>query len=148
MVSADNIAFLKRSGRRYIVGTPKSMLQQFERELLAEDWHAIRDGLEVKLCPSPDGEETFVLCRSRDRREKEQAMHGRFERRIEEGLRRIEATCQKQRLEPLVVAQRVGRLLGQNSRAAALFQTEIQASSDGRATLHWKKIESWRDWPP
>ena len=86
MVSADNIAFLKQSGRRYIVGTPKSMLKQFERELLAEDWHTIRDGLEVKLCPSPDGDETFVLCRSRDRREKEKAMHGRFERRIEEGL--------------------------------------------------------------
>ena len=34
MVSADNIAFLKQSGRRYIVGTPKSMLKQFERELL------------------------------------------------------------------------------------------------------------------
>ena len=85
MVSADNIAFLKRSGRRYIVGTPKSMLKQFQRELLSEDWHAIRDGLEVKLCPSPDGEETFVLCRSRDRREKEKAMHSRFEQRIEEG---------------------------------------------------------------
>jgi transposase len=146
MVSADNIAFLKRSGRRYIVGTPKSLLKQFERELLSEDWHAIRDGLEVKLCPSPDGEETFVLCRSRDRCKKEKAMHDRFEQRIEEGLRRIEATCQKQRLEPTVVAQRVGRLLGQNSRAAGLFQTEIKSSSDGRATLHWKKIESWRDW--
>ena len=35
MVSADNIAFLKQSGRRYIVGTPKSMLKQFERELLS-----------------------------------------------------------------------------------------------------------------
>lgn len=45
MVSADNIAFLKQSGRRYIVGTPKSMLKQFERELLSEDWRAIRDGL-------------------------------------------------------------------------------------------------------
>jgi hypothetical protein len=67
------------------------MLKQFERELLSEDWRAIREGLEVKLCPSPDGEETFVLCRSRDRREKEKAMHGRFERRIEEGLQRIAA---------------------------------------------------------
>ena len=86
MVSAENIAFLKQSGRRYIVGTPKSMLKQFEQELLAEDWHAIREGLEVKLCPAPDGDETFVLCRSRDRREKEKAMHDRFEQRIEEGL--------------------------------------------------------------
>jgi transposase len=146
MVSAENIAFLKQSGRRYIVGTPKSMLKRFEQELLADDWHAIREGLEVKLCPSPDGEETFVLCRSRDRCAKEKAMHGRFEQRIEEGLRRIEASCQKQRLEPVVVAQRLGRLMGQNSRAAGLFQTEIKASSDGRATLHWKKIESWRDW--
>ena len=146
MVSAENIAFLKRSGRRYIVGTPKSMLRQFERELLAEDWHVIRDGLEVKLCASPDGDETFVLCRSRDRREKEKAMHGRFEHRIEEGLRRIEASCPRQRLDPLVVAGRVGRLLGQNSRAAGLFHTKIKTSSDGRAVLDWKKVDAWRDW--
>jgi transposase len=146
MVSADNIAFLKQNGRRYIVGTPKSMLKQFERELLAKDWRTIRDGLEVKLCPSPDGEETFVLCRSRDRGEKEKAMHHRFEQRIEEGLRRIEASCQKQRLQPAIVGQRLGRLLGQNSRAAGLFQTEIKTSPDGRASLHWKKIDAWRDW--
>ena len=146
MVSAGNIAFLKQSGRQYIVGTPKSMLKQFERELLAEQWHAIRDGLEVNLCPSPDGDETFVLCRSRDRREKEKAMHGRFEQRIEEGLRRIETSCRKQRLEPVVVAQRLGRLMGQNSRAAGLFHTEIKTTADGRAILDWKKIDTWRDW--
>jgi transposase len=146
MISAGNIAFLQRSGRRYIVGTPKSMLKQFERELLAEDWRTIRDGLEVKLCPSPEGDETFVLCRSRDRREKEKGMHGRFEQRIEEGLQHLAASCQKQRLEPVVVAQRLGRLLGRNSRAAGLFRTEIHAAGDGRATLTWKKIDSWRDW--
>jgi len=146
MVSADNIAFLKQSGRRYIVGTPKSMLKQFERELLGEDWRSIRDGLEVKLCPSPDGDETFVLCRSRDRREKEKAMHGRFERRIEEGLQRIAAACEKQRQQPLVIAQRLGRLMGQNSRAAGLFHTEVKTLADGRASLHWEKIDQWRDW--
>jgi len=146
MMSADNIAFLKQGGRRYIIGTPKSMLRQFERELLAKDWHTIRDGLEVKLCPTPDGDETFVLCRSRDRREKEKAMHDRFEQRIEEGLQRIASSCHRQRLEPLVVAQRVGRLLGQNSRAAGLFHTEVKTSPDGRATLQWTKTERWRDW--
>lgn len=146
MVSGENIAFLKQNGRRYIVGTPKSMLKQFEQELLAEDWRTIREGLEVKLCPGPEGEETFVLCRSRDRHEKEKAMHARFEKRIEEGLQRIEASCRKQRLQPLLVAQRLGRLLGQNSRAAALFQTEVQTASDGRAVLTWKKVENWRDW--
>ena len=142
MVSAENIAFLKQSGRRYIIGTPKGMLRQFQQELLSEDWHTIRDGLEVKLCPAPDGEETFVLCRSRDRREKEKAMHDRFEQRIEEGLRRIAASCAEQRLEPLIVAQRVGRLLGKNSRAAGLFHTEVKTAADGRAVLQWNKVST------
>ena len=146
MVSAENIEFLKQPGRRYIVGTPKSMLKQFERELLSENWHTVREGLDVKLCPAPDGVETFVLCRSRDRREKEKAMHERFERRIEEGLQRIKVGCERQRLKPVVVAQRLGRLLGANTRAAGLFQTEVKTSDDGRASLVWKKVENWRDW--
>ena len=146
MISQENLAFLRQSGRRYLVGTPKSLLKRFERELLAEDWQTIRDGLEVKLCPTPDGQETFVLCRSRDRREKEKAMQQRFEQRIEEGLRRIEAACQRQRLEPAVVGQRLGRLLGENSRAAGGFQVEVQTQPDGRASLSWRSVEAWRDW--
>ena len=90
MVSEDNIEFLKESGRRYILGTPRGILRRFERELLAEDWQSIRNGLEVKLCAAPDGDETFILCRSADRREKEKAMHARFEKRIEEGLKKME----------------------------------------------------------
>ena len=46
---------------------------------------SIHDGLEVKRVASPDGAETFLLCRSADRREKEKAMHERFAQRIEEG---------------------------------------------------------------
>ena len=146
MVSQENLAFLRQGQRRYIVGTPKSMLKQFQRELLAEDWHAIREGLEVKLCPMPDGQETFVLCRSRDRREKEKAMHARFEQRIEAGLEQIAATCRRQRLAPAVVGQRVGRLLGRNSRAAGLFAVDVQTAADGRTRLVWRKVEAWRDW--
>jgi transposase len=145
MVSEQNLAFLREGQRRYIVGTPKSMLKQFEQQLLAEDWHAVHEGLEVKLCPSPDGGETFVLCRSRDRREKEKAMHSRFEQRIETGLKQIEAACQRQRLTAVTVAQRVGRLLGRNTRAAGLFQVEVQEAA-GRARLVWQKVESWRTW--
>lgn len=146
MVSEANLKFLKQSRRQYIVGTPKSMLKHFERELLQDDWQRVREGVEVKLCPTPDGEEMFVLCRSRDRREKEKAIHARFEQRIEEGLRRIEASCQRQRLDAAVVGQRVGRLLGRNSRAAGLFQVDIQTTTDRRARLTWRKVDAWRDW--
>jgi hypothetical protein len=145
MISEANLEFLREGGRRYIVGTPKSMLKKFQQELLSQDWHEVREGLEVKICSNPDGSEVFVLCRSRDRREKEKAMHERFEQRIEEGLKRIEAACRRQRLDPVTVARRVGRLLGANTRASGLFQVEVQ-DHDGRAGLVWHKVETWRDW--
>src|SRR3990172_1596725 len=107
MVSEEKIEFLKAGGRQYLVGTPKSQLQRFDEQLLSQDWHAIRDGLEVKLCQDPEGgEETFLLCRSRDRREKEQAMHARFEKRIEDGLTKLAATCAKRLQQPAIIKPR------------------------------------------
>lgn len=147
MLSQENLEFLQQGERRYIVGTPKSLLKQFEQQLLGEQWHTIREGLEVKLCVSPDGAaETFILCRSRDRREKEQAMHGRFAKRIEERLTSMAARCRKQKRHPMKVEREVGRLLGQNSRSAGLFDVHVQQRDDGGAELVWKKVEAWREW--
>ena len=147
MISEENIEFLKDGKRRYIVGTPKGMLKKFEQPLLDGDWHAIRDGLEVKRCVSPDGDaETFILCRSRDRGEKEKSLHQRFEQRIEKGLTKIQAGCEKRKCQSLVIAKRVGKLLGQNSRAAGLFDVDIKQRSDGGTDVTWTKKETWRDW--
>ena len=146
MISEDNMEFLKQAGRRYIVGTPRPMLKRFEAQLLDGDWRTIRERLEVKLCPSPDGTETFILCRSADRREKEKAMHARFEKRIEAGLEKIALGCERRRQDPLKVARRVGALLGANSRAAGLFRVEVKTEEGGPAKVTWKKVETWRDW--
>jgi transposase len=147
MISEENIAFLKAGGRGYIVGTPRSMLKRFERELLKDDWESVREGLDVKLSLSADGEETFILCRSGDRREKEKAMHARFEERIEKGLEQIQRSCAQSRCRATAVERRVGRLLERNSRAAGLFQIEVsEEPPDGRARVAWKKVEAWRDW--
>jgi len=146
MVSQEHIEYLQRGGRRYIVGTPKSLLKKFEQELLAEDWQQIHEGLQVRFCPGPNQEEVFILCRSTQRQQKEQAIHQRFEQRIEEGLRKLQSSCQKRKQDPLLVAQRVGRLLGNNSRAAALFQVQVGSDAQGRAWLQWSKSEAWRNW--
>jgi transposase len=146
MVSQDNIELLKQDNRRYIIGTPKSMLKKFEVQLLSDDWDTVHEGLEVQRCQSPEGDETFILCRSEDRRKKEQAMHGRFEKRIEEGLKKIEATCNKRHCDVVIIAKRVGRLLGQNSRAAGLFETDVKKRADGGAKLVWHKGKTWRNW--
>jgi transposase len=146
MISQENIDFLKEGGRRYIVGTPKGMLRRFEQELLKDDWEVVREGLEVRKVPGPGGEETFILCRSAARAEKEKAMHQRFEQRIEEGLQRIEAACRKGRCDVVKIARRVGRLLGQNTRAAGLFDVQVKTDERGAAQVSWSKVESWRSW--
>jgi transposase len=147
MVSAANVEFLKEGGRRYILGTHKSLLRKYEKQLLAADWNIVHEGLEVKLCRDPEGgEETFILCRSAQRREKEKAMHEKFERRIEEGLASLAKLAEKRAMTPVQMAQRVGRLLGQNTRAAGAFKTEVTSDVAGQAVLKWEKIEAWRTW--
>lgn len=92
MGGAETLRLLGRENRRYILGTPKSLLRKFDQELLHGDWRPVVPGLEVKLCESPFGnlQEVFILCRSTARQAKEKAIHDRFLRRLEAGLRRLE----------------------------------------------------------
>jgi transposase len=86
------------------------------------------------------------LCRSSDRREKEEAMHRRFEQRIEKELQKIAASCQRRKWKKEVIDRRIGRVMANNSRAAGLFEVETQEAADGRTTVRWKKKDAWRDW--
>ncbi len=74
MVSEETLEFLQSGKRRYIIGTPRSQLHNFEQALLSQDWEQIQDGLEVKRCSGSEGTGVFVLCRSQDRaQERERA---------------------------------------------------------------------------
>jgi hypothetical protein len=101
------------------------MLKRYEQALLKDDWQQVHEGLQIKTCLSPDGDEVFILCRSEDRRQKEKAIHERFERRLEEGLISIEQSCAVRRHKLVTIAKRVGRLLGRYSRAGGLFKTDV-----------------------
>jgi len=147
MMSKKNIDILKSGNRRYIIGASKASLKQFEQQLLADDWRQIRAGLEVKLCQLPEGdEEVYILCRSSDRREKEEAMHQKFELRIEKELQKIEASCKRRKWKKEVIDRRIGSVMAKNSRAAGLFEVKVQETADGRATISWEKKDAWRDW--
>lgn len=147
MVSKENHALLQSSGRRYIIGTPKSQLKAFEQHLLEKHWEQVHEGLEVKRCPSPEGtDEVFILCRSAARGEKEHAMHDRSRIRIEEGLQKIKASCLKgQAKDVSKIERRIGRLLQGNSRAAALFDITVVQENE-RTVVKWKMKKSTADW--
>src|SRR5215467_5105835 len=129
MASKKNLAWLRDSGRRYIIGAPKSELKKFAAELAAASgWRTVHEGVEVKLARHPETAETVILCRSADRRSKEQAMHDKFSRRIEAALERLAARVarSKRRLDPALVNRQIGRILQRNQRAAARFAIALE----------------------
>ena len=134
MISEENIEFMQERGARYLVGTPKSMLRKFEQELLAKDWEEVHPGVEVKKCASPEGkDETFVLCRSEGRKDKETAILNRFIVRLEAGLNNLKEQAKQGRLRDQKKAERrIGRLLERNSRAASLFDVTVTETGIGK----------------
>jgi len=150
MVSEENLHFLRDRGGLYLVGTPRQMLKSFQAYLLDSDWSEVQEGIEVKLLNSPDGQETFVLCRSADRREKEKAIHERFAQRVETGLERLDRELRQARRkrDRAVLERRIGRLLGRNSRASGGFKIELLEDTTCPAglKLRWSRVEAWRQW--
>ncbi len=150
MASADNLAWLGQTGRRYIIGAPKSELKKFGSVLAAADgWRTVHDGVEVKLAHYSETGETAILCRSADRRSKEKAMHEKFSRRIEAALQRLAARIarSKKRLDPAPVNRQIGRILQQNQRAAARFTVALEPDGcPAGFRLHVAYNASFDDW--
>lgn len=157
MVSEEHLDQLREWNALYLVGTPKSMLKAFERELLDEkEWTKIENGVEVKLCHAPDGTpETYVLCRAPGRREKERAMRQRQMEGMERELNKLKVSAERETraLRNEVTAQRrLGRLMQRYSRAARFFTVTIQAKPDpddpGKKRLHvtWERRDELDEW--
>jgi len=151
MVSAENIEWLQSGDRRYVLGTPRSELRRWSREIADKnDWQQIREDVEVKICRGPEGNETFLLCRSSARLEKERAMHERFSKRIETGLeslaRRIARS--KSPLDRGRLERQIGRLLERNSRAAGRYNISLldDPHSVAKLRLHCSISTQWEDW--
>jgi len=151
MVSAENISWLNATARRYVIGTPRAELRRFAKQIAEKtDWRQIREDIEVKICRGPDASETFLLCRSASRSEKEKAMHERFSKRIEEGLQSLGRRIEKSQsaLDRGALERQIGRLLERNSRAAARYSislTEDNATPAG-VKLKWSTHPEWDAW--
>jgi transposase len=151
MVSAENVEWLQEGQRRYILGASRSEIKKWNTELADNtNWQQVRDGVEVKICPGPDGTETFLLCRSKERATKEKAMHERFGTRIEEALARMDRrmTKSRRRLDPRALERQIGRVLERNSRAAGRYLIAIvnDPSAAAGVRLEWSVRKQWEEW--
>jgi hypothetical protein len=146
IVSEGNLQAIRRRGGQYLVGTRRSTLRHVEQALLDGPWTHVRDEVDAQLIPIPGGTETYVLCRSTARREKELAIRRRFSGRLEDRLRGLENRVAAGRLKDRAKIERIlGRLQASYASVADLYEMAVRDEA-GLLRLHWALIEDRRAW--
>jgi transposase len=121
-------------------------LRLVERALLEGTWTRVRADVEAQLVTIPGGTETYVLCRSTARREKELAIRRRFSTRLEDALRGLDRQIAAGRLTDRAVLERkLGRLQERYPMVADLYAMTAR-EADGRLHLDWHLLEAQRAW--
>jgi len=148
IVSEENLAAIRKRGGQYLVGTPRRQMKRFEAELLKDDWTQVRPDVEVKQVAIPQGEETYILCRTAGRKEKEKAIRKRFSLGMEKALQALEKSIASGRLKDRYkMERRLGRIQARHPQVNDLFEVTLRETPAG-VRLLWemkKDKEAWRD---
>ena len=146
IISEENLQMLRQHKGQYLVGTPRSKLKEFERELLAAGWAQVRKDVEVKLVPAPKGDETYILCRSTARQQKEESIRSRFSVRIEKALAALQKRVTEGKLRDRNKIERcLGAIQARHPQVADLYEMGV-VEHQGRLELNWKLRLERRAW--
>jgi transposase len=148
IVSEENLAAIRKRGGQYLVGTPRRQMKRFEAELLQDNWTQVRPDVEVKQIVIPQGEETYILCRTADRKEKEKAIRKRFSTHMESALEALKKSIAGGRLKDRYkMERRLGRIQARHPQVNDLFEVTLRDTPAG-VRLLWEMKEdrqAWRD---
>src|SRR5271167_3822176 len=146
IVSEENLAAIRKRGGQYLTGTPRSQMKRFEAELLKQDWTQVRPEVEVKKVALPQGEETYILCRTAGRREKEKAIRNRFSGSMEKALNGLEKTIELGRLKDRhKMERRLGKIQARHPSVNDLYDLALRDTAEG-VRLFWQTKEERRNW--
>jgi transposase len=146
IVSEENLEAIRQRGGQYLVGTPRRQLKQFAAELLQKEWTQVRPEVEVQQVAIPQGEETYILCRTAGRKEKEKAIRKRFSSSMEAALQRLEKTIACGRLKDRnLMERRLGKIQARHPQVNDLYEVTLQDREEG-VRLVWKMKEDRKAW--
>ena len=146
IVSEENLAAIRKRGGQYLVGTPRSQMKQFEAELAKEDWARVRPEVEVKKVAIPQGEETYILCRTAGRKEKEKAIRNRFSSSMEKALKALEKAIVLGRLKDRnKMERRLGKIQARHPSVNDLYDLSLRDTTEG-VRLFWQMKEDRKSW--
>ena len=146
VVSEENLVAIRKRGGQYLVGTARSKLKQFEQELLKDDFEKIRPDVEVKQIQIPGGQETYILCRTAGRKEKEKAIRSRFVAKIEKALAGLEKRIIEGKLKDRdKMFMSLGRIQASHPQVADLYEMAVKDSKEG-PRLIWQQKPEQQQW--
>jgi transposase len=146
IVSEENLASIRKRDGQYLVGTPRQQMKQFEAELLKQDWTRVRPEVEIKKVAAPQGEETYILCRTAGRKEKEKAIRNRFSSSMETALKGLEKTIAAGRLKDRnKMERRLGKIQARHPQVNDLYDVALQDTAEG-VRLSWQMKEDRKKW--
>jgi transposase len=146
IVSEENLAAIRKRDGQYLTGTPRSQMKQFEAELLKEDWTQVRPEVEVRKVAIPQGEETYILCRTSGRKEKEKAIRNRFSNSMETALKGLEKAIAKGRLKDRnKMERRLGKIQARHPQVNDLYDVALKDTAAG-VRLFWQIKEDRKNW--
>src|SRR5664280_1936869 len=146
IVSEENLAAIRKRDGQYLVGTPRSQMKRFEAELLKDGWVQVRPEVEVKQVAIPQGEETYILCRTAGRKEKEKAIRKRFSTRMEDALKGLEKTIVAGRLKDRhKMERRLGKIQARHPSVNDLYEVCLRDTAEG-VRLSWQMKTDRRSW--
>jgi transposase len=146
IVSEENLAAIRKRGGHYLTGTPRSKMKPFEAELVKQDWTRVRPEVEVKRVPIAGGEETYILCRTAGRKEKEKAIRSRFSNSMEKALEGLEKTIAAGRLKDRYKMERqLGRIQARHPQVNDLYDVDLRDTPHG-SRLFWRIKEDRKQW--
>jgi len=146
IVSEENLQAIRKREGQYLVGTPRNQMKQFEAELLKEDWTRVRPEVEVKKVAIPQGEETYILCRTAGRKEKEKAIRHRFSNSMETALNGLERAIVAGRLKDRnKMERRLGKIQARHPQVNDLYDVALRDTAEG-VRLFWQMKEDRKNW--
>jgi transposase len=144
IVSEENLKAVRKREGQYLVGTPRNQMKQFEAELLKQDWTRVRPEVEVKKVTIPQGEETYILCRTAGRKEKEKAIRNRFSNSMETALSGLEKAIVAGRLKDRnKMERRLGKIQARHPQVND--DVALRDTAEG-VRLSWQMKEDRKNW--
>jgi transposase len=140
MISKENLTFLSRDGRRYLIALRRNTLSKFAKELKrTQGWERMAANDEVEVKHVRRGRISYLLARSLPRRHKERAIRRRQLLKLHAGLRSLQRRIVAGRLKKRdKMVESLGRLKGSCPKATPLVNIATLPAQPTTLSWSWK----------